>query len=239
MDVSTVAVPHVLAHLKPLLPAPPARILEAGCGRGALAVALADLGYAVTGVDRNAEMAAAARERGVTVIQADVHDVSGEYDVVLFTRSLHHAENLDDIVAHAVTLLAPGGQVVIEEFAWERVDQAAAEFLHDNRALLVATGLLDTELPDGDLLDAWVAGHDFLHQGSAMLTALSRTGSELTTVATPILWRLIDGRGGAWAEPATRVADALNAVRQAEERRIAAGELPPVGLLASIRRTVQ
>jgi SAM-dependent methyltransferase len=236
MDLTTVAVPHTLAHLKPLLPAPSARVLEVGCGRGALAAALADLGYEVTGVDRNAEMAAAAGERGVPVIQADVHDISGEYDVVLFTRSLHHAEDLDDILAHATTLLAPSGQVIIEEFAWERVDHAAADFLYDNCALLVAAGLLDAETPSGDLLDAWGAGHDHLHQGTAMLAALSRAGSDLTTVATAMLWRLVDGRGGAWAEPATRIPDALNAIRQAEERRITAGTLPSVGILASIRR---
>src|SRR5438552_891899 len=126
MDLSAVAVPHTVAHLKPLLPAPPARVLEVGCGRGALAAALADLGYQVTGVDRDAEMAAAAEKRGVSVIQADVRDVRGEYDVVLFTRSLHHAESLDDLLACAAGLLAPDGQIVIEEFAWERVDQAGA-----------------------------------------------------------------------------------------------------------------
>ncbi len=234
MDLTTVAVPHTIAHLKPLLPAPPARVLEAGCGRGALAAALTDVGYEVIGVDRNAEMAAAAKERGVAVIQADLHDVSGEYDVVLFTRSLHHAESLDDLLAHAATLLAPDGQIVIEEFAWERVDHAAAHFLVDNQAMLVATGLLAAELPDGDLLDAWVAGHNYLHQGSAMLAALNRIGSNVTTVTTSMLWRLVDGRGGAWLEPATRAADALGAIREAEERRIAAGLLPTVGLLASV-----
>lgn len=236
MDLSTVAVPHTLTHLKPLLPAPPARVLEAGCGRGALAAALGELGYEVTGVDRNAEMAAAARERGVRVIQADVLEVSGEYDVVLFTRSLHHADDLDAVLAHAATLLAPGGQLVIEEFAWERVDHPAAHFLYDNRALLVATGLLEADLPSGDLRDAWVAGHDVLHRGSAMLDALRRAGSELTTVDTPMLWRLVDGRGGSWTEPATRAADALDAIRVAEERRLAAGALPAVGLIASVRR---
>jgi hypothetical protein len=67
-----------------------------------------------------------------------------------------------------------------------------------------------------------------------MLDALGRAGSDLTTVATAMLWRLVDGRGGVWTEPATRVADALNAIRRAEERRIAAGALTPVGLLASV-----
>ncbi|GAB3449188.1 hypothetical protein GCM10027436_43430 [Actinophytocola sediminis] len=172
----------------------------------------------------------------MSVVQADVHDVSGEYDVVLFTRSLHHAEDLDDLLGHAATLLAPGGQVIIEEFAWERVDHAAAGFLHDNRALLVAAGLLDAEIPSGDLLEAWVAGHDFLHQGSAMLTALRRVGGELTTVDTAMLWRLVDGRGGVWTEPGARAADALDAIRVAEERRITGGALPSVGLMASVRR---
>lgn len=234
MDLTTVAVPHTLGHLKPLLPAPPARVLEVGCGRGALAAALAELGYEVTGVDRNAEMAAATRDRGVPVIQADVHSVTGEYDVVLFTRALHHAEDLDGLLAHAGTLLAPGGQVIVEEFAWERVDPTAADFVHDNRALLVAAGLLDADTPSG--LDAWVAAHDFLHRGSAMLAALGRAGSELTTVDTAIMWRLVDGRGGVWTEPATRVPAALDAIRRAEERRIAAGTLPAVGFLASVRR---
>lgn len=51
-----------------------------------------------------------------------------------------------------------------------------------------------------------------------------------------MLWRLVDGRGGAWTEPATRAADDLNAIRHAEERRAAAGALPLSRLLASIRR---
>jgi SAM-dependent methyltransferase len=230
MDFSPLAVPHTLAHLTPLLPPAPARILEAGCGRGALAAALAELGHEVTGVDRDAEMAAAAGERGVDVVHADLLDVSGEYDVVLFTRSLHHAEDLDAVVAHAATLLAPGGQLVIEEFAWERVDQAAAEFVYDNGALLAAAGLLDTDTPAADLLGTWVEKHDRLHRGSAMLAALARVG-EVTTVDTPVLWRLVDGRGGRWLDT-DRAPAALAALRAAEERRIAAGTLPKTGIVA-------
>ena len=234
MDLSTVAVPGTLVNLTPLLPPPPARILEAGCGRGALAAALAGTGYDVTGVDRNADMAAAARARGVTTIHADVREVAGEYDVVLFTRSLHHADDLDAVLSHAAKLLAPGGQIIIEEFAWDRVDHAAAHFIYDNRAMLVATGLLAADLPTGDLLTAWTDGHSHLQRGTTMLDALRRAGTALTEVRTSILWRLVDGRGGAWVEPAARVPDALTAMREAEERRIANGMLPPVGLLASV-----
>ena len=233
VDLSAVAVPSSLAHLLPLLPAPPARILEAGCGRGALAAALLERGYAVTGVDRDEDMTSAAAARGVPVLRADIRDLAGEYDVVLFTRSLHHAEDLDDLLSHAAKLLVPGGQLMIEEFGWERVDRAAADFLYDNRALLVATGLFAGELPAGDLLESWIADHDFLHEGSSMLAALSRIGTDLTTVGTPMLWRLVDGRGGAWAD-AARATDALTAIRLAEERRIGAGTLPAVGLVASV-----
>jgi SAM-dependent methyltransferase len=236
MDLTSMAVPHTLARLTSLLPPPPARVLEVGCGRGALAAALIELGYRVTGVDRDADQVAAAGERGVPMIQADIRDVPGEHDVVLFTRSLHHAENLDEILGHAATLLAPGGRLVLEEFAWERVDRVAADFLHDNRTLLVAAGLLDAEVPEGDPLDGWVATHDFLHRGVDMLTALGRQGTELTTADTAMLWRLIDGRGGTWTASAARATATLDTIRLAEERRIAAGTLPAIGFVAAVRR---
>ena len=180
-------------------------------------------------------MAESARRRGVRVIQADINDVEGEYDVVLFTRSLHHAENLPGTLAHAATLLAPDGQIVIEEFAWERVDDAAAAFFYGNRAGLVTAGLLDADHPSEKLLDAWIAGHSSLHTGSAMLDALGRVGANLTTSDTSILWRLVDGRGGTWTVPTTQAGHALNAMREIEQDLIAAGELPSVGLLASVR----
>ncbi len=232
--MSTVAVPTSLNHLLPLLPAAPARIAEAGCGTGALAAALAAIGYDVTGIDRDAEMAESARRRGVRVLHADINDVSGQYDVVLFTRSLHHAADLTSTLGHVATLLAPGGLIVIEEFAWERVDAAAADFLYDHRSGLVAAGLLDADLPS-EPLDAWINGHKTLHNGSAMLEALSQVGMDLTMTESSILWRLLDGRGGQWVAPVPQVVDALDAIRRAEEERILAGDLPSVGLVASVR----
>ena len=79
-------------------------------------------------------------------------------------------------------------------------------------------------------------GHNSMHQGSALLAALAGVGANVVAVPASILWRLVDGRGGIWIEPGTRARNVLDAMREAEERRIRVGELPPVGLLASARR---
>jgi len=118
-------------------------------------------------------------------------------------------------------------------------DHTAAGLFYEYRAMLVAAGLLDADNPSGNFLDAWVAGHDTLHRGSAMLDALGRVGTEVTTTDTSILWRLVDGRGGRWTEFTTLAVDALTAMREVEERRIAAGDLRAVGLLASVRPAEQ
>lgn len=237
MDLSTLAVPHTLAALSPLLPTPPARIAEIGCGRGALAAALAGQGYEVTGVDRDAEMVTATRARGVPALAADVLDVTGQtFDVLLFTRSLHHADDVDEILRHARSLLRPGGVIVIEEFAWERVDRTTAAFLYDRRRRLVRSGLLDAATPaPSDELDAWVAGHATLHQGSQMLAALGRVGTHLTCTGTSMLWRLVDGRGGTWRGEGAAVGEALEAMRIDEEQRIGSGAVTPVGLVPAVR----
>ncbi len=52
-----------LAWLADILPPPPARVLDAGCGEGALSRRLADAGYAVTAIDADPAAVAAARSR--------------------------------------------------------------------------------------------------------------------------------------------------------------------------------
>lgn len=118
----------------------------------------------------------------------------------------------------------PGGRIVVEEVAWERLDRAAADFLHDNRALLVDAGLLDAST--GDRLDAWVAGHGHLRRGDAVPAALDRVGTGLVEVPTAILWRPVEGRGDAWTRSVQRVADALEALRHDEGQRVADHALP-------------
>src|SRR6266540_2632055 len=154
MHLSEMAVPYTLARLLPALPPAPARLVEVGAGHGALAAALRDLGYGVTVVEPDAESAQACRDRGLAVVQAPVAEFSGDgYDAVLFTRVLHHVPDPVDAVRRARAACRPGGVVVLEDFARDEVDLAAAGFVYDSRAVLAAAGLLppdDTDADDAD-----------------------------------------------------------------------------------------
>ncbi|MEP9362665.1 class I SAM-dependent methyltransferase [Nocardioides sp. CN2-186] len=101
------------------LVAPPARILDAGCGTGRVAVRLAELGYDVVGVDVDATMLDVARAEapGLDWRLGDLasFDLGEEFDVVLVagnTIPLLEPGTLPDAVERLVDHLVPGGVVV-------------------------------------------------------------------------------------------------------------------------------
>src|SRR5262249_61908566 len=74
------------------------RILDLGCGDGALTEKLVDMGCVVVGVDGSAEQIAAARARGLDVAVMDgqcltFHD---EFDAVFSNAALHWMKRADD-----------------------------------------------------------------------------------------------------------------------------------------------
>ena len=249
-EVDELAVKHTLARLAPVLPPPPARVLEVGCGRGALARALGALGYRVLGVDPDIDACVAAAARGVEVVHADIGEVSTEhrYDVVLFTRSLHHIADLGGTVGHALELVRTGGLVVLEEFARERADAATAGFLYDTLGLLVASGAL--ALPDGvtaidpdeDPVSRWerergVAAQTPLHTGRAMLAALSGAGAVVESgTDTEALWRMLAPPGGVWGLDDRAVGALVESARRVECRRISEGTMRAIGMMVTARR---
>ena len=91
------------------------RLLDVGCGTGLLAVSLARLGWAVTGVDISEDQLRLARARGVDAQLADAHklpfpDGSFEGAVSFFTHT-----DLDDFalaLKELVRVLEPGSPVV-------------------------------------------------------------------------------------------------------------------------------
>src|SRR5690242_10557526 len=86
------------------------RILEVGCGTGELATCLLNDGYSVVAIDCDRESVAAAQQLGLdarVAIWPDFDD--GQFDAVLFTRSLHHIYPLDQSVVRTAKTLAGRG----------------------------------------------------------------------------------------------------------------------------------
>jgi SAM-dependent methyltransferase len=122
--------------LEPVLPRPPARVADLGCGTGSLSVLLAERGHVVVGVDvspRMLELAEAkATERGVDV-RFVIGDAGappvGPVDVVI-TR--HVVWALADPAAALdvwFSLLAPGGRLVLVEGWWHTGAGIASDVL--------------------------------------------------------------------------------------------------------------
>ena len=106
--------------LELLAPRPGERILDLGCGDGALTLMLAARGAEVVGVDASADMAAAARARGLDARQRDGHALSLEalggrpFDAVFSNAALHWMLDPDAVIAGVARVLRPGGRFVGE-----------------------------------------------------------------------------------------------------------------------------
>ena len=95
------------------------RILDVGCGAGALGDALRRAGAAlVAGVERHPDAAATARNRLDLLVEGDVATASlpftpNSFDVVVFADLLEHVADPEAAVRRYLPYLAPGGRVVI------------------------------------------------------------------------------------------------------------------------------
>jgi SAM-dependent methyltransferase len=101
----------------------PTRVLEVGCGEGELALALARAGHSVTAIDPRAPEGPIFRRVGIE----EFSDPS-RFDHVVASLSLHHVEDLGVAVGNIANLLRMGGSLVVVEFAWDRIDEATAEW---------------------------------------------------------------------------------------------------------------
>jgi hypothetical protein len=168
------------------LPPPPGRVLEVGCGReGGLVDALAARGYEALGVDP------AAPEGGPflrTTFQ-DARDTLSEeaWDAVVAGRVLHHVNPLDeglDLLASLAPLL------LVDEFAWNRIDAAAQDWYERQHALLHAAGAEPYGPRD---LDEWRVRHPGLHPHSVLLEGLRARYEERALEWVPYFHRWLNG----------------------------------------------
>lgn len=99
-----------------LAPRPGERILDLGCGDGALTVALVEAGAEVVAVDNSAEQIAGARARGLDARLGDAAalDFDGAFDAVFSNAALHWVRAPDAVIDGVWRALKPGGRFVGE-----------------------------------------------------------------------------------------------------------------------------
>ena len=156
------------AFLLDVLP-PRARVLDVGCGDGALVERLAAAGFDAVGVDPNAPAAP-------RLVRERVENATGigRFDAVCAVTSLHHAD-LERVLPAMAELLRPGGLVVVSEFSWEAYDERAATWVAEH-----------DPARDGSVA-AWRQEHDELHTGERVRAALDETFDRRSLATRPYL----------------------------------------------------
>jgi SAM-dependent methyltransferase len=168
-------------------PPAPASVVEIGCGPlGGFVPRLRSAGYDAVGVDTEAPEGAEYHRTGIEEFAPP-----GGVDLVVASRSLHHVADLDEVADRIAGMLAAGGEVIVLEWAWERFDEATAQWcferlppagddptwLHGRRE-----AWLDSRQPWESYLTEWAAD-DGLHAGSAVIAALE---ARLSVVAADV-----------------------------------------------------
>ncbi|MEM9049196.1 MAG: class I SAM-dependent methyltransferase [Pseudomonadota bacterium] len=97
-------------------PRPGERILDLGCGDGALTARIANAGASVLGVDASPDMVAAARARGLAAEPANGTALrfDAAFDAVFSNAALHWMTAPEAVLEGVARALRPGGRFVAE-----------------------------------------------------------------------------------------------------------------------------
>jgi hypothetical protein len=189
-------------------------VLEVGCGReGGVAPALAAAGYEVLAIDPHAPVGALYRQTTLEEL-----DDPGPFAAVVAGRVLHHvrplAPALDKLAA-----LSP--LLILDEFAWNHMDEPTVDWYESQHRVLVAAGREPKGPPQ---LSEWRERHSDLHSYETLRAEIDARYDELHFEWRPYFYRWLEG-------PATE---------SLEAGLIAAGAIRPIGLrYAGVRRETE
>lgn len=163
----------VEAALGELLSGPLGRLLDVGTGTGRIAELFAPRASHITALDKSPEMLRLARTRlqhlpagHVTLAQGDFAQLpfaDASFDTLLFHQVLHYALAPQAVLAEAARVTAPGGRIVIVDFAAHDREELRTAHAHARlgfsdaqvAALLAGAGFEPAE-------DRALAGHELI-----------------------------------------------------------------------------
>jgi SAM-dependent methyltransferase len=182
------------------LPAGARRMLEIGCGSGELAASLLRDGTSLIAIDNDADSIAAAQSLDVDARIAVWPDFEGgQFDAVLFTRSLHHIHPLNKALQRAADSLVIRGRLIVEDFAYETADENTLQwFAHvidrlDGAGLLVrGDDFLNAVRSKTETLKAWRENHELnLHTATAILAEIRKVFGAAECEEAPYYFRYL------------------------------------------------
>jgi SAM-dependent methyltransferase len=186
--------------IKRSLPAGARRVLEIGCGSGELAASLLQDEVSLIAIDNDADFIAAAQDLGVDARTAAWPDFDdGQFDAVLFTRSLHHMHPLDKAVQRAADSLVIGGRLIVEDFAHETADEKTLQWfadvidrLDDAGLLIKGDDFLSALRSKTELAKIWRENHESdLHTAANVFAAIRRVFGEAQCEEAPYYFRYL------------------------------------------------
>src|SRR5436305_6435970 len=131
------------------LPAPPAVVVEIGCGpEGGFVPMLRQSGYQALGVDPRAPEGSSFRR-----VEFERCELPTRADAVVACTSLHHVAEPDEVLEKVARSLRPGGVVIVVEWDWESFDERTARWAFDRVGPPESGGWL------GRRREGWVASH--------------------------------------------------------------------------------